>query len=209
MAETISERVARRFQQASGPSLPERVAARFKEAAGMVLGPGGLEKPGGTGVTLQEGAAYYLGASSSPKFIILTKVGDDMLRYKEYPFTGKEYTIQRWIGADLIEKGTKTHLRQYGRYMDPGLKKSMESLLRGGKGRKEKIDDYRPVTVMVEPADDLKGQDLWRAAEEYGGVAGLVGDDDKIYQYKIETSKGQVEKIKSDRRFKVLKVQNR
>ena len=185
----------------------KRIVERFKQAGGYVIGPRGLETPGGKGVTLQEGAAYWMGASSSPQMIALTKVTDDTLKYKAYPFNGGERQIQRWIGADLIEKGTKMHLKTYGRHMDPGLKRSLESLLQGGKGRKEKLDDYKPVQILAKPAAEFEGQDLWRAAEEYGGVGGVEIDD--VMHYEIDGSKKQAEKMKSDRRFEIVKVTDR
>lgn len=189
--------------------LVKTVVQRYKAAAGRaVLGPGGLERPTGAGITLQEGAAYWLGASSSPQMVILTKVTDDKVRYKAYPFTGSDKGMERWIAADLLYRGSTTHLRDYGRYMDPGLKHSLESLLKGGKGRKEDMDSYRPVTLVLTPADDKKGEDLWYAAEEYGGVGGRE-DDKEGYVYEVSTSKGVAEKAKNDRRFKVLEVKNR
>jgi len=184
--------------------LVQKVLTRYKQAAGYVLGPGGLEKPGGTKITMQEGAAYYMGASTSPKFIVLTQVFNDTLKYKEYPFTGPERTIERWIAAELIDKGTRRHIQTYGKHMDPELKRSMLSLLSGGKGRKENLEDYKPVTVEVAPADDLKGQDLWDAAEEYGGVASLTIGGENVYE--IDTQQKRVHEIKNDRRFKFLKV---
>jgi hypothetical protein len=201
----------------SASALVERVKAarqvqtlvtRFKQAGPMVLGPRGLEKPVGTGLTLQEGAAYWMGASSSPQMVVLTDVGDKKVKYKTYPFTGSAKEIERWIAADLLARGSATHLRQYGSYMDPELKRSLESLLRGGKGRRENLDDYRPVTMTLAPADDQKGQDLWRAAEEYGGVGGEEQDDGTMW-YIVDAQNRAVEEVKNDPRFKLIKVVNR
>lgn len=186
-------------------TLVNRVATRYREAHGnAVIGPGGLEKPLGK-ITLQEGAAYWLGASSSPQMVILTDVTDNKVKYKTYPFNKGDQTMERWIAADLLTRGTATHLKQYGSHMDAGLKRSLESLLAGGKGRKEDMESYHPVTLLLTPADDMKGQDLWYAAEEYGGVGGRE-DEKEGYVYEVSSSKGGAEEAKSDRRFKVLKV---
>lgn len=185
----------------------QRLVERFKTAGPMVIGPRGLQKPR-TEITLQEGAAYWLGASSSPKMVILTDVTDDRVKYKTYPFTGSAMTLERWIAADLLTRGTETHLKQYAAHMDPDLKRSLESLLRGSKGRKEDIEGYRPVTMTLAPADDQKGNDLWYAAEEYGGVGGLQQDDGS-YLYEVNAEKRAVERVKNDPRFKLVKVENR
>ncbi len=178
-----------------------------KRAGGYVIGPRGLEKPNPK-ITLQDGAAYYLGASSSPQFVILTDVSDKMVKYKSYPFDGSELRMERWIAADLLDKGTRTALKTYGSHMDPDLKHAMESLPRGGKGRKENMHDYKRVTVTVEPTEAYQGKDMWYAAEEYGGVAGGVDDDESVTQYHITTNNKSVEQLRNDRRFKVIKVQN-
>lgn len=187
-------------------TLVERFKAKM--AGPMVIGPGGLEKPKGSGLTLQEGAAYWLGASSSPQMVILTDVTDKMVSYKRYPFTGPAQKLERWIASDLLARGTAQHLKQYGSHMDPELKRSLESLLRGGKGRKEDPDDYRPVTITLAPADAQAGKDLWYAAEEYGGVGGEEQPDGTMH-YLVDTQKKNVDQAKSDPRFKVLKVENR
>jgi hypothetical protein len=200
--------VARKKQAYAALRLVERFKGAKAPSGPMVIGPKGLQQPGGKSLTLQEGAAYWMGASTSPKMVIVTDVTDDRVKFKSYPFTGGAQTLERWIAADLFAKGSETHLKQYGAYMDPDLKRSLESLLRGGKGRKEDMDDYRPVTMTLAPADDQKGEDLWYAAEEYGGVGGQTQDDGTMY-YMVDTEKRNVEKAKNDRRFKVVKVENR
>jgi len=192
---------------ASDLELIHRVASNHVAISRGVLGPGGLMAPGGSKLTLQEGAAYWLGASTSPQMVILTSVGDERVKYKAYPFTGGEKTMERWIAADLLDKGTRTHLKYYGNHMDSGLKHSLESLLRGGKGRKEDPKDYKPVIIQAVASDEFAGQDLWRAAEEYGGVGGLEKDGETIYE--ISAQNKAAEAMKNDRRFKILSVKDR
>jgi hypothetical protein len=200
--------VARKKQADSVQKLVERFRGAKAPTGPMVIGPKGLQKPGGTNLTLQEGAAYWMGASTSPKMVIVTDVTDDRVKFKSYPFTGSPQVLERWIAADLFAKGTEMQLRQYGAHMDPGLKRSLESLLRGGKGRKEDMDDYHPVTMTLAPADDQKGEDLWYAAEEYGGVGGQHQDDGGMH-YVVDTEKRNVERAKNDPRFRVVEVKNR
>jgi hypothetical protein len=196
--------------------ITRKVVSRYVTALNLglipnrrVIEPSGLMRPGGANVTLQESCAYYLGASSYPDFVILTNVTDDQVAYESHPFNGKKHILERWIAADLIERGTRQGLQLHGAHLEPSLKQSMESLLRGGKGtRKEDLNDYRPVTIRAVAADSFIGQDLWRAAEEYGDVGGE--DDDKMGMiYEISTSRRRAEKMKNDRRFKILKVDRR
>lgn len=189
-----------------------RIAARFVTAAGnrFVIGPGGLEEPGGSGINLQKGAMYGLGASSSPTRVVLTDVTDEKVKYVEGPyFQGSARTMEAWIARDLLEKGTRTLLKAYGKYMDPKLRSSMESLLKGGKGRVEKLNDYKPIKVDAVATDPNK--DEWRTAEQYGSVGGreetIQGKEVMVYE--IDSTQGELADIKRDKRLKVLKVSPR
>lgn len=176
-----------------------------KTAAGYVIGPRGLQEPE-SGITLQKGAMYGLGASSSPSLVILTDVSDTKVKYVTYPFSGSPLTMEAWIAKDLLAKGTRTYLRNGGSYIDKKLKSSMESLLKGGKGISENMNDWKQVTIQAVAAEP--GKDEWRAAEEYGNVGGL-DDPEHGMIYEIESFNSEVPKIKKDKRLKVLKVVNR
>lgn len=204
MADPLAERIAHQTLHRLGT--PLRVAAKYvKTAGGYVVGPGGLEAPE-SNITLQKGAMYGLGASSSPNLVILTDVSDTKIKYLNYPYNGSPSTMEAWIAKDLLAKGTRTYLRTYGSHIDKKLKSSMESLLKGGKGISENMNDWKQVTIQAVAADP--GKDEWRAAEEYGNVGGL--DDPEHGQiYEIEAFNSEVPKIKKDKRLKVLKVVNR
>jgi len=182
-------------------SLSGRILGDPKTAPGFVIGPAGLEEPASK-ITLQPNTLYYLGASSSPTTVILTSVSDDKVTYMDV-YGGNKGVMERWIAADLLTKGTKTALKTYGRYMDSETKRSLTSLLKGGRGKTEKLDDWKRVKWLVAPAPGLEGEDLWRAAEEYGNVGGL--EKDGVNHYEIEGFKKDVEKVLNDRRFKVVK----
>ncbi len=183
-------------------------AARRVPQRGVIDFGRGIVAPEGAHITLQKGCPYYLGASSMPDFVILTDVDDDRVSYEKSPFKGNKIRIERWIAADLIAKGTKRGLETYGDVMSPDLKASMVSCLKGGKGRPVDIEDYRPVTVDAIPSEKYKGQDLWRAAEEYGNVGGRYDKEDEM-TYEIDTNRLRAEKMKNDSRFQVLKVTKR
>lgn len=187
----------------------ERVVGAVVAAGGYSIGPGGLEKnTSGGSMTLQEGAMYALGASSSPSLVVLTSVSEDTVKYKVWPFDGADRGLASWIARDLLSKGTATYLKMRGAQMakfDPDLKRSMESLLKGGKGRKEKLSDYEPVTIHAEAT--IEG-DLWYQAEAYGNVGSYTDDDGKTV-YEISTQRRELDRVKADKNFKVVKVENR
>lgn len=58
---------------------------------------------------------YYLGASSDPKLVKVTRVEDGRFWYIDYmdyvTLAGKEIVIEDWIGQDLIARGTATKRR--------------------------------------------------------------------------------------------------
>lgn len=192
-------------KQAHRQGTPVRVAARFlKSAAGYRIGPSGLEDTE-SGITLQKGAMYGLGASSSPTLVILTDVSDTKVKYVAYPFDGSPLSMEAWIAKDLLARGTRTWLKTHGQY-DSKRRSSMESLLKGGKGRTEKLSDWKK--IVVEAVSSEPGKDEWRAAEEYGNVAGINSDEhDEVYE--IETFQKELPEIKKDKRLKILKVKNR
>lgn len=198
-------------------SIKRSKAARTVESleeARFVIGAGGLQTPGGGKVSILPNREYYLGASSSPKHIVVTKVSDDRVTYRAYPYE-KDHFIEKWIAADLIEKGTTTALSRRGKWMDPAEKRSYEDLLKGGKGRKVNLKDFERVVVLVGKGKGHESKDLWRDAEMYGGVGGLAGpsgdfsDKAHDYRYEISTDRKTLKKLKADKKFVVLSVKKR
>jgi len=170
------------------------------------IGSTGLRKLGGSKVAIVKDRMYWLGASSSPNMIIVTRVGDDQFWYKTYPFTGREVGITNDIGKDLIEKGSRTHLKMYGKHMDRAEKKSIEDLLQGGKGKKVDIRDFEPVRITAVAAKGHEDEDLWRAAERYGGVGGRDLPDGRM-AYEINSDRKALKLMKKDKRFEIQKVE--
>lgn len=194
--------------------LAKTVQERTLEESRLVIGAGGLQKPGGGKVSILPNREYWLGASSSPQHIIVTKVSDDRVTYRTYPYD-KDHFIQKWIAADLIEKGSTTHLKRYGQYMGPEDKRSLEDLLKGGKGKKVSLKDFEQVTVLVGKGKGHEERDLWREAERYGNVGGLAGPSGDMsgtahdFRYEIDTNRKVLKKLQKDKRFEVMKVSKR
>lgn len=179
---------------------PAKKVAFLKAAlhmAGYVVGPEGLEEPR-KGITLQPNTIYWIGASSTPSMVLVTKVTDDSIEYMD-PYNKQKRKIQRWIGEDLITKGSSRWLSTYAKYQ-PEFAKSIRSMLNGGKGKIEKLSDWDRVRITVKSKDPSK--DLWREAEAYGNVRGL-DDTDGGMLYQIDGFRNEVEKVKKDSRFTV------
>ena len=182
-------------------------AARLSEGRRGIIGPGGIGRPSGSQLNIQPNRIVWMGASSSPQMVFITKVSDDAIRYLSYPFEdSKEHYVQKWIGQDLIAKGTETHLKHYAKYIESGLKRSLDDILAGKPGRAEKLSDWKRVYVLVKAAPGL--DDVWRAAEEYGNVGGL-GEPGPNMQYEIHTDNRTVPKIKADKRFTFVKTSSK
>jgi len=166
------------------------------------IGEGGLRELKPLNITLEPGAVYALGASGHPDLIVITKVDDDFFSYRAYPYK-KDVRIQRVIGEDLIERGTKRWLSTYGQY-HPEFAKSMKSGLKGGSVKRYKLKDFQRVTVYAEPVGgDV--DDLWRDAEDYGNV-GFRSDIGDAGVFEIDTDGFRLRELKKDPNFKVLKV---
>ena len=187
-------------------SVPEHVKMKIntrKTATRRgIIGPGGLG-PLQSGITLQPNTLYWIGASSSPTMIIVTNVTDKAIEYFD-PYRKTPMRVERWIGEDLITKGSKRWLATYGQV--PGWKtyaKSIASMLSGGPGKKEKLSDWERVRVTVKRKPAFRGEDLWRVAERYGNVAGIEdADGDQLYE--IEGFRRSVMEVKKDPHFVVV-----
>jgi hypothetical protein len=175
------------------------------------IGSGGMTKLKTGKILIQPNTFYYMGASSSPKRILVTKVDKDKIYYRGYPHgVGRELVVDRRIGEDLILKGIATWLKMgYQKY--PWGKKeaaNLKKLLAGKSVKPVNPKDYIPVTVTVVAAKGVKtgegGKDLWYDAEHYGGVGGREGPDG--YEYEISMDTGVLKKLRKDKKFKVISV---
>ena len=190
------------------------------DESGFVIGARGLEKPADK-ILIQPGVKYHMGASSSPDTIFVTKVDDNAVHYVNWPYYGaKESRMQRWIAQDLISKGVATFLKSgYTSYpWGKAMAKRYKSLMDGKKVKPERLSDYERIKVYLGPASaDNRGKDLWREAEMYGNVGGekIPGETsgfawepgDYSMFLSVETTKSSLQKIKKDKRFRILKTE--
>ena len=72
----------------------------------MIVGLDGYDSK----ILIQPNTFYYIGASSSPDQIFVTKVDKNIIEYSKYPYF-KTLKIKTFIGKDLITTGVNTHLK--------------------------------------------------------------------------------------------------
>jgi hypothetical protein len=118
-------------------------AESLDEARFAITGSG-LKKPGRIAVFPNH--EYYIGASTSPEHIVVTKVTDDTIHYRKYPYD-RELRVERWIGEDLIAQGTATWLRSgYVKYQ-PERAKRLRAVMAG---KKTQTVDWRKLKKEIE-----------------------------------------------------------
>ena len=182
------------------PELRAHLVPLLREAGGYVIGPGGLEKPKKT--DLKPNTIHYMGASSSPSLVVVTKVSDDRIEFLNDK--GRSQGEQRWIAEDLIYKGDATWLKKYASYVTKY--DSWKAVMPGTKVDPKKFfrDRERGYVVVeaVAAASKFPRGDAWYGAEEYGGVGGVEKDGKMLYE--INTTRGQADELAKDKRFKVV-----
>lgn len=177
---------------------------------------GGMQKVGGEPIHVMANTVYYLGASSSPDQVYVKSADDKFVTLAKYPYKNF-YKMETPIFKNLAYKGTKRYLEMYGSVLsnEPTVK-SMKKLVTGKPGTKFPLDDFLPYEVIVVATDygkdpknlrNIRNNDLWYAAEQYGGVGGLKhkGEDAWI----ISTYGAELKKLKKDKLFKIVKTTKR
>lgn len=162
---------------------------------------GGLRKlPDSGQLNFKPGTECFLGASSSPKHIIVVKADPKWLYYVHGPEYKKERRIQRQVGEDLINQGTSTWVNSGMAKYHADAAKQMKKWLEGGKPVIVDPKDFQRVYIYAISADPSK--DMWRQAERYGGVGGIdVGD---IMVYEIYSDYGRLRELEKDKTLQIL-----
>jgi hypothetical protein len=182
-----------------------------------VIGLKPLEK----GIFMQPNTVYFIGASSSPDHIIVTDVGETLIKYYRYPYE-KELRIERDVGEDLITRGSRRWMEQHKDHLEyPGFAKRYASLreLLSGKPSDElvSLNDYKmtevEVGVDVSKCEFDNKTDFWRELEAYGSVGGInppgydpkLPIDKRLQRYLVRLNNGELKELKKDGRFKVIR----
>jgi len=199
----------------------KKIAGKPKPTGTFMIGGGGLRPIMTNIIPLEVGGTYYLGASSSPKQIIITKLDNATITYRTYPF-GEDFRIERVAGEDLIRTGLVTRLKLIQNSPFKGFEddiKNITLLLASDDDgvMKRNFQDFQPVSVKVDltrkPKDANEDDRFWRHAESFGGVGGFGFIDkkgnrigDEIKGYSIVTTRGQLDEIKNDPLFENFKI---
>lgn len=202
----------------------KKIAGKPKQAGSFMITGSGL-RPIFTGIIpLEVKGKYWLGASSSPKFVIITKIEKDRFFYRAYPFD-KDIGIERDAGEDLIKTGLSNRLKliensSVNHLFEKDIK-NIKLLLESDDDGVDKLDfrDLQPVEVEVDlkkpPTNQEEDSELWFHAESFGGVGGIgftdssgkrIEDDNRTKGYSIVTTRGQLNKIKNDPLYKNFKI---
>ena len=172
------------------------------------MGAGGLQAIETGVIHLQPNSVYYMGASSSPDQIIVTKVDDNYIEYiKPIYNNSKKMKIERPSGESLILDGSNTWLKTYGRF--PENKKIADTLrknLDGKKGPnngKVKPSEYDRYVLTIKGA---KGSnDVYGAAKQWGVIGPWNGKSGEEAEVELEVYKIYIPLIKKDKQLKITK----
>jgi len=183
--------------------LRKLIREEIKEAIyAMDFGKGGMRELGDDKMVILPNSEYYIGASSSPDHIVVTKVDDRMIHYYKYPYK-KELRIEKPIGMDLIRQGVTTWLKSGYKKYHPELARSLQANLDGKKGSqngKAKLQDYQYVEVEIV---GNPGEDVYGIGKDYGVVKGDW--DEKENKVTVSLMRQYIPELKRDKRIKSVK----
>ena len=136
-----------------------------------VIGASGLRPLAGHNIYIGVGSQYYIGASSSPKHVVITHLVGDNVYYRNSPYT-TDIQCPRDIFCDLAECGCKTWLSFYGK-LDHPLAGTIRNVLAGQAVEAVNPIDLQRVFALVRPISPMS--DAWHEFE--AKFAGAIGGD--------------------------------
>ena len=172
------------------------------------IGAGGMTALETGVIHLEKNSCYYMGASSSPDKIIVTKVDDNWIEYvKPIDNNSKKMKIERAIGESLILDGSNTWLKTYGRFKEN--KKIADTLQKNLDGKKGPNNGKVPPSEFDRYVLTVKGtkgsNDVYGAAKQWGVIGDWNGKSGEEAEAEIEVYKTYIPQIKKDKQFKVTK----
>ena len=156
---------------------------------------------------------YFMGAGTDPLLTIVTQVGDDKIKYYQYPWK-KEQVIKKDIGQELMKKGCETWLAKNSDSTEEDLKKSIEAVLAGKPGEKVTLEDYQFANIQVRYTGSEKGDEApWQELEQkYNvNVGGVLANKQT---YNVRLTNRSLQKFEDElrqaepeeRKFKIVKI---
>ena len=172
------------------------------------MGAGGLQAIETGVIHLEKNSVYYMGASSSPDQIIITKVDDNYLEYIKPIFNNsKKMKIERPIGESLILDGSNTWLKTYGRFKEnKKIADTLQKNLNGKKGPnngKVSPSEYDRYVLTIK---GTKGSnDVYGAAKQWGVIGPWNGKSGEEAEVELEVYKIYIPYVKKDKQLKITK----
>ena len=152
---------------------------------------------------IKVGHGYYMGASSSPDYVLVLSVDERRARVVKPYGQNASYGIELGSLISLVRRAHKTMTDHAANITDPStLEAFSERFARhGAPSTPADFDRYH---VTVKPVagvwDSLEN---WRAAEEHGNVGGDI--ESELLEIETRGEMG-LDKIKADPRFVVVSV---
>ena len=135
---------------------------------------------------------YFLGASSEPQLIIVTRVSDSKVYYYSFPWK-TDQSLRKDIAVDLMVKGCQTYLQNNKKSADQDLYNSISSVMNGRPGEKVSLEDFQFSRIQVRYGGPLKGdKDPWVELEKrFDVVVDSVLTNKQTYNIRMTNRKLQ------------------
>jgi hypothetical protein len=127
----------------------------------FVIGAAGLRPLAGQSIYIGVGAQYYIGASSSPKHVVISRLAGDFVYYRTSPYT-TDIQCPRDIFRDLAQRGCNTWLDNYEKCKHP-LSHIIRKVLDGEAVDPVKPEDLQRVFALIRPTAPMP--DAWHQFE--------------------------------------------
>ena len=137
----------------------------------FVIGASGPRPIGGHNIYIGTGAQYYVGASSSPSHVVITRLTSYAVYYRQSPYETDIYSSLDSF-RDLAERGCKTWLASHAKYDTP-LVHTIRKVLDGQAPEPVNAEDLQRVFAIIRPTAELP--DAWHQFEEQ--FSELIGGD--------------------------------
>lgn len=170
---------------------------RAAKSSRFVIGSAGLAAP--KRAEVKAGHGYYLGASSSPNYVLVLSVTDDRITYAN-AYSLEARTEQRWIAEDLIARGGAT-MAKLASEAD-GVFAEYARARAASHGAPVTLADYDRLEVTLEARDTVATADHYGAAQGYGCLVG----GDGVTGFVVAGSRAALAGVAADARFAVASM---
>lgn len=165
------------------------------------------------GIFIGPGQRYFMGASTDPQMVIVSKISEDYVWYNSFPFKKAE-KLKKEIAGDLFKTGSQTWLKDPKSKTEEDLRTSIESILNGRPGERVSLDDYQYSSIQVKYTGEASGDlEPWKELES--GFDIVVDSNLTNKQtYNIRMNNKELENFRSslqenpvsERNFKIIRI---